>query len=142
MVWAAQDVRVVEASPEEECWGSELLFLRSWVQLSVRGHAQANQIGADLPEPDGHGPVIALLRRFLRVAVGEVSAGHLFELRRGRQVDRGSGASNRGFHEERRNGMNIFWTVAGSSAPNEVLTRPGWTALAVTGVPLSLLASS
>ena len=42
----------------------------------------------------------------------------------------------------RKNGMNNRWTRPGSSAPNEVRTTPGCSALAVTEVSCSLLASS
>jgi len=46
------------------------------------------------------------------------------------------------FMKGRRKGRNIRWTVAGSSAPKDVLATPGCKALDVTEVPLSLLASS
>ena len=38
--------------------------------------------------------------------------------------------------------MNSRWPAAGSSAPKDVRTRPGCTALAVTAVSDSFLASS
>jgi hypothetical protein len=43
---------------------------------------------------------------------------------------------------DRMKGTNRRWTPAGSSAPNDVRTTPGCSALAVTEVAGSLLASS
>ena len=46
------------------------------------------------------------------------------------------------FMKGRTNGTNSRWTAPGSSAPKDVRTRPGCSALAVTAVPSSLRASS
>ena len=46
------------------------------------------------------------------------------------------------FMKGRRTGTSSFWILGGSSAPKDVLTTPGCSALAVTEVSLSLLASS
>ena len=46
------------------------------------------------------------------------------------------------FMNGRMNGVNSRWTPRGSSAPKEVRTTPGCSALAVTAVPWSLGASS
>src|SRR5919201_2246621 len=69
----------------------------TWPCSGSRG--QADQIGADLPEPPRGGRVVAALGRSFGFAVGEVAAGYLLEVGRGSQVDRRGGALARGLHE-------------------------------------------
>ena len=48
--------------------------------MGVRGCGQADETGAHLPEFGHSGLVAAALGGFLRVAVCEVSAGHLLKI--------------------------------------------------------------
>ena len=50
--------------------------------MGVRGCGQADETGADLPEFGRSGLVVAALGGFLRLAVCEVSTGHLLEIER------------------------------------------------------------
>lgn len=43
---------------------------------------QSNEVGTDLPEPQGGGGVVALFGGFLGLAVGEVAARHVLQVRR------------------------------------------------------------
>lgn len=51
------------------------------------GRGDADQIGAHLPEHCSIGLVVAALGRSLQLAVGEVAARHVLEIRRGRDVN-------------------------------------------------------
>jgi hypothetical protein len=91
-----------------------------------------NKIGADVPKPGRDVLVVTALVGLLGFAVGEVATpSHARdEERRPRKEIVGAWAG--AFTRCRSNGTNSRWTVAGSSALNDVLTTPGCTTLAVT----------
>lgn len=112
-------------------------------QVSSAGcRGQADQISAHLPEPCRVGLVVAGFGGFLGLPFEKYWP--VTSWRSGAEASWMDVSAPRAglFMSGRTKGMKTRWTVAGSSAPNDVLTAPGCSAMAVTDVPRRRRASS